>query len=31
MEFLPWEIQAAFPGESQVRQSRTTQPRVHAG
>ena len=31
MGFLPWEIWVAFPGESQLQQSRTTQPRVHAG
>ena len=31
MGFLPWEIRVAFPGESQQRQSRTTQPKVHAG
>ena len=31
MEFLPWEIRVAFPGESQLRQSRATQPTVHAG
>ena len=30
MGFLPWEIQVAFPGESQLRQSRATQPTVHA-
>ena len=29
--FLPWEIRVAFPGESQLLQSRTTQPTVHAG
>ena len=29
--FFPWEIQVAFPGESQLRQSRTTQHTVHAG
>ena len=29
--FLPWEIRVAFPGESQLRQSRSTQPTVHAG
>ena len=28
---LPREIQAAFPGESQLRQSHTTQPTVQAG
>ena len=31
MGFLPWEIRVAFPGESQLRQSRATQPTVHAG
>ena len=31
MGFLPWEIRVAFPGESQLRQSRATQPRAHAG
>ena len=31
MGFLPWEIPVAFPGESQLRQSRATQPTVHAG
>ena len=31
MEFLPWEIQVAFPGESQLQQSRATQSTVHAG
>ena len=30
MGFLPWEIQVAFPWESQLRQSRSTQPIVHA-
>ena len=30
VRFLPWEIRAAFPGESQLRQSRSTQPTVHA-
>ena len=29
--FLPWEIRVAFPGESQLRQSRATQRKVHAG
>ena len=29
--FLPWEIRVAFPGESQLRQSHTTKPSVHAG
>ena len=27
MEFLPWEIRIAFPGESQLRQGRATQPK----
>ena len=31
MEFLPWVIRVAFLGESQLRQSRATQPTVHAG
>ena len=31
MEFLPWEIRVAFPGESQLRQIRATQPKVYAG
>ena len=31
LEFLPWEIRVAFPGESQLRQSRATQSVVHAG
>ena len=31
MGFLPWGIRVAFPGESQLRQSRTTQPTVHDG
>ena len=31
MGFLPREIRVAFPGESQLRQSRATQPVVHAG
>ena len=31
MEFLPWKIQVAFPRESQLRQSRATQPTVHHG
>ena len=31
MRFLPREIWDAFPRESQLRQSRTTQPTVHAG
>ena len=29
--FLPRESRVAFPGESQPRQSRATQPKVHAG
>ena len=29
--FLPSEIRVAFHGESQLRQSRATQPKVHAG
>ena len=31
MGFLSWEIRVAFPGETQLRQSRTTQRAVHAG
>ena len=31
MGSLPWEIRVAFPGESQLEQSRATQPTVHAG
>ena len=31
MGFLPREILVAFPGESPLRQIRTTQPRVRAG
>ena len=31
MGFLPWEIRVAFHEESQLRQSRATQPRVDAG
>ena len=31
MRFLPCEIRVAFLGESQLRQSRATQPTVHAG
>ena len=31
MRFIPWEIRVAFPGKSQLRQSRATQPTVHAG
>ena len=30
MGFLPCEIRIAFPGKSQLRQSRATQPSVHA-
>ena len=30
MGFRPWEIRVAFPGESQLQQSRTTQSTVHA-
>ena len=30
MGFLPWENRVAFPGESQLRQSRATRPAVHA-
>ena len=29
--FLPWETRVAFPGESQLRQTRATQPTVHTG
>ena len=29
--FLPWEVRVAFPGESQLRQSRAIPPTVHAG
>ena len=29
MGILPWKIQVAFPGESQLQQSHATQPRVH--
>ena len=29
--FLPWDIRVAFPGESQLLQSRATRPTVHAG
>ena len=29
--FLSCEIQVAFPGKSQLRQSRATQPKVHVG
>ena len=31
MGFLPWENRVAFPGGSQLRQSRATQPTVQAG
>ena len=31
MGFVPWEIRVAFLGESQLRQSRATEPTVHAG
>ena len=31
MGFIQWEIRVAFPGESQLRQSRATQTMVHAG
>ena len=31
MKFLLWEIRVTFPRESQLRQTRTTQPTVHAG
>ena len=31
MGFLLWEIRVAFPRESQLRQSRATQPTVDAG
>ena len=31
MGFFPWEVRVAFPGESQLRQSRATKPTVHAG
>ena len=31
MGFLPWEIRVAFPGKSQLRQSRANKPTVHAG
>ena len=30
MGFLPWKFRVAFPGESQLRQSRATKPTVHA-
>ena len=29
--FFPWEIRVAVPRESQLKQSRSTQPTVHAG
>ena len=28
LESLPWEIRVAFPGESQLRQSRATHPNL---
>ena len=28
---FPWDIQVAFPGECQLRESHATQPTVHAG
>ena len=31
MGFLPWKIRVAFPWESQLRQSRATQPMVQVG
>ena len=31
LEFLLWATRVAFPGKSQLRQSRATQLRVHAG
>ena len=31
MGYLPWGIRVAFPGESQLRQSRATKPTVHVG
>ena len=31
MRFIPWEIRVAFSGESQLRESRATQPTAHAG
>ena len=31
LDFLSWEIRVAFRGESQLQQSRATQPTVHAG
>ena len=31
MGILPWEIRVAFLRESHLRQSRATQPTVHAG
>ena len=30
MGFLPWKIQVAFPGKSQLQQGHAIQPRVHA-
>ena len=29
--FFSWKIRVAFPGDSQLRQSRATQPKVHYG
>ena len=29
--FLPWKIRIAYPRENQLRQTRATQPTVHAG
>ena len=31
MAFLPGKIRVAFPGETQLRQSRAAQPTVHVG
>ena len=31
LKFPPWETRVVFPGESQQRQCRVTQPTVHAG
>ena len=31
LRFLPWETRVSLPGESQLRQSRATQPTVYAG
>ena len=31
MGFLPWEIRVAFPVKPRLRQSRATQPTLHAG